>query len=119
MTRTRPREAGMVTAELAVALPALILVLTLALAAVASATDRVRCVDAARTGARLLARGEPVEAVRRDVAKQAPDDARIVLDVGPEAVRVEVVADPPPLLRHLGVRARPRGVAHAVPESPS
>ena len=109
----------MVTAEIAVALPALVLVLTLALAAVATATDQVRCVDAARTGARLLARGEPVDVVRRDIAKQAPDDASITLEVGADAVRVEVVAEPPPVLRHLGVRARPRGVAHAVSESPS
>ena len=109
----------MVTAEIAVALPALVLVLTLALAGVATATDHVRCVDAARTGARLLARGEPVDIVRRDVARQAPEDARIMLEVGGEAVRVEVVAEAAPVLRHLGVRARPRGVAHAVPESPS
>ena len=109
----------MVTAEIAVALPALVLVLTLALAAVATATDHVRCVDAARTGARLLARGEPVDVVRRDVARQAPDGASITLEVGVDAVRVEVVAKPLPVLRHLGVRARPRGVAHAVPESSS
>lgn len=109
----------MVTAEIAVALPALILLLTLALAGVSTATDHMRCVDAARTGARLLARGETGDVVRRDVARQAPDGARITLDVAADAVRVEVVAEPPPLLRHLGVGARPRGVAHAVPESPS
>jgi len=109
----------MVTAEIAVALPALLLVLTLALAAVAMATDHVRCVDAARTGARLLARGEPLAAVRRDVERQAPDGARITMEVGADDVRVEVVAESAPVLRHLGVRARPRGVAHAVPESSS
>ncbi|MDT0214044.1 TadE family type IV pilus minor pilin [Rothia sp. ARF10] len=119
MTRARRREAGMVTAEIAVALPALILVLVLALAAVATATDHVRCVDAARTGARLLARGEPLDAVRRDVARQAPEGARITLETGADAVRVEVVSEPPPVLRRLGVHARPRGVAHAVPESAS
>lgn len=107
----------MVTAEIAVALPALVLVLTLALGAVAAATDHVRCVDAARTGARQLARGEPVDEVRRDVARQSPRGARISLVVGADAVRVEVVAEPAPILRRLGVSLRPRGVAHAVPES--
>lgn len=106
----------MVTAEIAVALPALVLVLTLALGAVAVVTDHLRCVDAARVGARLLARGEDAGRVRGEVARQAPDGADIGLDVGPESVTVEVSAQPPPLLRALGVSARPRGVAHAARE---
>lgn len=106
----------MVTAEIAVALPALVLVLTLGLGAVAALTDHLRCVDAARTGARLLARGEDVEQVRRQVADQAPDGARISFEVGAERVRAEVSADLPAVLSGLGVGARPHGVAHAVPE---
>ena len=109
----------MVTAEIAVALPALVLVLTLGLGAVTAVTDQLRCVDAARTGARLLARGERVGEVRRQVAEQAPGDARISLDVGGDSVRVEVSADLPRVLTGLGVGARPHGVAHAVPEDPS
>lgn len=116
MTRARRRDAGMVTAEIAVAVPAVVLVLTLVLAAVATATDHVRCVDASRTGARLLARGEPVEVVRRHVARQAPDGARITLEVGADTVRAEVEGVAPAVLRGLGVRARPRAVAYAVPE---
>ena len=108
----------MVTAEIAVALPALVLVLILGMGAVTAMTDQLRCVDAARTGARLLARGEAVNEVRRQVAAQAPDDARIALDVGAESVRVEVSSDLPRVLAGLGVRARPRGVAHGVPEDP-
>ena len=42
--------AGMVTAELAVVLPALLLVLAVALSALGLAVDQVRCVDAARPG---------------------------------------------------------------------
>ncbi|MFC7490031.1 MULTISPECIES: TadE family type IV pilus minor pilin [unclassified Knoellia] len=117
MTRGRRGETGMVTAEIAVALPALVLVLTLGLGAVAVVTDQLRCVDAARVGARLLARGEPVEQVRNEVARQAPDGAEIGFEVGPDSVRVDVSAQPPPLLRAVGVSARPRGVAHAVPEA--
>lgn len=106
----------MVTAEIAVALPALVLVLALALAAVVVVTDSLRCVDAARVGARLLARGEAVDRVRSEVARHAPDGADIGFVVGTESVTVEVSARPPPLLRALGVGVRPRGVAHAVPE---
>lgn len=107
----------MVTAEIAVALPALVLVLTLALGAVALVTDHLRCVDAARVGARLLARGEDAGWVRSEVAHQAPSGADIGFDVGPDSVTVEVSVQAPPLLRALGVSARPRGVAHAVLEA--
>lgn len=108
----------MVTAEIAVALPALIVVLTLALGAVVVVTDHLRCVDAARVGARLLARGEDAGRVRSEVARQAPDGAAITFDVGPDSISVDVRASPPPLLRALGVSASPRGEAHAVPEAP-
>src|SRR3954468_10642519 len=57
-------DAGMVTAELAVALPALVLVLALAIGVLAVGTTRLRCADAARTAARLAARGEPLAVVR-------------------------------------------------------
>lgn len=106
----------MVTAEIAVALPALVLALTLGVSAVVAVTDQLRCVDAARTGARLLARGEDAGRVRAEVARQAPDGAAIAMGVGSGSVTVEVVGEPPRLLRAVGVGTRPRGVAHAVPE---
>ena len=59
-----------------------------------------------------------VAEVRRQVADQAPADARIALVIGAESVRVEVDADLPRVLAGLGVGARPHGVAHAVPEDP-
>lgn len=107
----------MVTAEIAVALPALVLVLTLGLGAVTLVSDHLRCVDAARVGARLLARGEDAGRVRAEVARQAPEGADIGLDVGIDAITVTVTADSPHLLRALGVSARPQGIAHAVPEA--
>lgn len=107
----------MVTAEIAVALPVLVLVLTVALGAVAVVTDHLRCVDAARVGARLLARGEGAEVVRSEVAHQAPDGAGIGFDVGPDSITVEVSAPLSPLLQAFGIGAHPRGVAHAVPEA--
>lgn len=107
----------MVTAEIAVALPVLVLVLTLMLAAVAVVTDHLRCVDAARVGARLLSRGEDAGRVRQEVARQAPDGATISFTVGADSISVDVRTLPPPILRSLGVSAHPRGEAHAVPEA--
>ena len=62
----------MATAELAVALPSLVLVLALALAALDLGIAQVRCVDAARVGARLLARGEPAGPVLAEVRAAGP-----------------------------------------------
>ena len=108
----------MVTAEVAVALPTLVTVLAIGLSAVAMVTDEVRCVDAARIGARLLARGEDPGRVRLEVGRQAPRGARIALDVGDDRVRVEVSSAPPRLVRLLGVTARPHAESHAVVEVP-
>ena len=108
----------MVTAEIAVALPALVTVVAIGLSAVSMVTDELRCVDAARVGARLLARGEDPGQVRLEVGRQAPRGGRVELDVGRERVRVEVSSAPPPLLRLLGVTAGPRAASQAVAELP-
>jgi hypothetical protein len=68
-------ERGHVTAEAAVALPALVLALAAGLWAVAVVTAQLACVDAARAGARAAARGEPAEAVRQEVLRAAPSHA--------------------------------------------
>lgn len=54
----RGRQAGAVTAELATALPAVVLVLGLCLGAVQVVGQQVRLTDAAADSARSLARGE-------------------------------------------------------------
>ena len=48
----------MVTAELALAVPTLLIVLSICLGVVAVSAARVRCIDAAAVAARLTARGE-------------------------------------------------------------
>ncbi|NIH66138.1 TadE family type IV pilus minor pilin [Modestobacter marinus] len=90
------REAGMVTAETAVVLPVLLAVLAGAVAAVVVVGAQLRCVDAAREGARAAARGEPAAVVRELVARAAPDGATTGLDAG-ETVRVTVTATVEPL----------------------
>ena len=87
----------MVTAETAVVLPVLLLVLAGAVAAVIVVGAQLRCVDAAREGARAAARGEPVAAVTALAGPAAPDGA--VTTVSPEGdeVRVSVSARIAPL----------------------
>lgn len=71
------RESGMVTAELAVAIPAVVLVLACCLAGVLAGIDQVRCVDAARLAGRAAARGESVAAVRELALRAAPSGATV------------------------------------------
>jgi Flp pilus assembly protein TadG len=80
----------MVTAETAVVLPVLLLVLAAAVAAVTVVGAQLRCVDAAREGARAAARGDPVAVVEALVARAAPEGATTVVDVRAEEVRVTV-----------------------------
>ncbi|MDA8370189.1 MAG: pilus assembly protein [Nocardiopsaceae bacterium] len=83
---------GTATAETAVALPGLALVLAVSLAAVQAVATHLACVDAARIGARALARGEPDTAVLSLVAQVAPDQAETDLSVDGEFARVTVRA---------------------------
>lgn len=87
----------MVTAETAVVLPVLLLVLAGAVSAVTLVGAQLRCVDAAREGARAAARGESVAAVRALVARAAPDGALTTVSVTGGEVIVTVSARISPL----------------------
>src|SRR5688572_29897092 len=94
---SRRGEAGMVTAETAVVLPVLLLVLAGAVAAVTLVGAQLRCVDAAREAARAAARGED-SAVVVDLARRAaPEGAAVSLSREGEQVRVTVTVRPEPL----------------------
>jgi Flp pilus assembly protein TadG len=87
----------MVTAETAVVLPVLLLVLAGAVAAVVVVGAQLRCVDAAREGARAAARGEETAVVVALAGGAAPDGAVTTVAVGSTAVTVTVTADVAPL----------------------
>lgn len=70
---------GYATAEAAVALPALVVVLGLAVGALVTVNGQLRCVDAARTAARAAARGDSDAAVKAAAVPVAPRGARIAL----------------------------------------
>lgn len=84
---------GSVTAETAVVLPGLLLVLVVSLWGVRAAAAQVACVDAARAGARAAARGEPLDAVRAAASSTGPTGARVEVRRDGSFVRVTVVAE--------------------------
>jgi Flp pilus assembly protein TadG len=87
----------MVTAETAVVLPVLLLVLAGAVAAVTVVGAQLRCVDAAREGARAAARGEDAGLVTALAGRAAPEGAAVTVDVGGSTVTVTVTAEVAPL----------------------
>jgi hypothetical protein len=109
------RERGMVTAEIAAALPALAVVLIVAVWAVALAATHLRCGDAAREAARAAARGEPQHVVRDVALAVAPDGADVDIDRSGGMVTIEVSVDVglplPGGDGFLGATARGRAVA--------
>jgi hypothetical protein len=84
----------MVTAELAVALPSVVLVAALVLFALGCAVDTLRCVDAARTTARMLARGDPPAAALGEGRRLAPTGAALSVSSSESEIEVHVAAGP-------------------------
>ncbi|MGB3772351.1 MAG: TadE family type IV pilus minor pilin [Rhodococcus sp. (in: high G+C Gram-positive bacteria)] len=81
------------TVEAALAISSIVAVLVLCLGAVMTVTAHVRCIDAAREGARLSAIDDP-SAV--DLARRvAPADARVTVTRGEETVTVRVESPSP------------------------
>lgn len=90
--RGERRDKGMVTAELAMVIPAVVLVLALCLSGLGLAIDQVRCVDAARVAARAASRGEPVAEVTDQARQGAPEGSRVSVDRHGEDILVTVTA---------------------------
>jgi hypothetical protein len=95
--------------EAALALSSLVAVMVLVVAAVAGAGAQLRCLDAAREAARLVARGEPDRA-RQVAAAIAPRDALLRIQVSGDQVDAEVSAAAVPGLPGLSLSARAIGV---------
>lgn len=102
----------MATAELAVAIPALVVVLALALSAVRMGIDAVRAVDAAHLAARIVARGEPAGTARASALEHVPLGSVVVIETGAGRVRVRIVPPAPPMVAAMGIHPR-TAIAHA------
>jgi hypothetical protein len=112
--RGRRRDQGFVTAEAAVVLPTLVLFTMALVWALLTASTQIQCVDAARAGARAMARQDPEGAAVTAARQAAPRGASVAVRRDGELVRVEVVADSPgPGALGLGLRVRSEAVALA------
>lgn len=108
-------ESGAVTAEVAVAFPAVVVLLAVVLAGATVGLSQLRIEEAARAGARELMRGESPETVGATVQRIAGEQARLMVQPagGFRSVTVSTSIDVPVLsLLDLDLSAR----AVAVPE---
>ena len=107
----------MVTAELAVVMFAVVIVLAMVLAAVGVGLTEVRAHEAARAAARSAARGDKPPQIRNAARRSAPGatvaisqtDTRVTVDVG---IRL---SPPFPMLRSMGMTVRAHSVADREP----
>lgn len=86
------RDRGSVTAETALALPVLVLVLAAVVWVLAAVGAQLRCVDAAAGAARAAARGDDAGAVTSAAQRLAPDGASVRVQQRGEHVHVTVAA---------------------------
>lgn len=101
---TQPAERGSATAETAVALPALLVVLAACVWGLGLVSATLRCAEAARAGARAAARGEPAGAVADAATRAARRPATVTSSGDGDYVTVRVswsVRPPFPLLARL------------------
>ncbi|MGI8612371.1 MAG: TadE family type IV pilus minor pilin [Nocardioidaceae bacterium] len=92
----------MVTAETAVVIPVLVVVAVALVWVVGLGIAQVRCLDAAREGARLAARGEPDSAVHAAVERSAPHGSAVTVATEDGEVTVTVSVQAVPDLPLLG-----------------
>ena len=111
----------MVTAETAVVLPVLMVVLLASLWVIACVAAQLRCVDAARVAARAAARGDTASSVRAVALAVGPPGAAVATTETGSTVTVVVSADVRPFGRVLAVlpptpvSARATAVLEAAP----
>jgi hypothetical protein len=126
-SRGRPaRDAGYATAELALTLPVLVLVVLAGLWAVSAVSLKAACAEAVRLGARAAARGEPADVVRDVVRHELPAGAAVTIGGGgPRTVRVRASVRVQPagalagLLPSLSVSSTAEAPTETVPAAPA
>ncbi len=88
-------EHGMVTAEIATALPALVVIAAGLLFVIGAVGAQLRCGDLSREAARQLARGQDEATVSREVLVGAPPDARLSVSRAGGLVTASITAHAP------------------------
>lgn len=105
----------MVTAETAMVLPVLVVLLSVGIGALSAVTAQLRCVDAAREAARAAARGESTGTATELARIAAPEGAEISVVAGADRIVVTVRAKVP-IAGGLLPAVTVEGVAVAIPE---
>ncbi|SEO42470.1 TadE family type IV pilus minor pilin [Actinacidiphila rubida] len=93
--RTHAGDRGYVTAETAMIIPLLVTLTGLLIWGVMAAVAQVRCVDAARAGAREAARSEPSSEVLQAAREAAPAGAEVSVRRDGDMVRVRITVPAP------------------------
>ncbi|WP_188283362.1 TadE family type IV pilus minor pilin [Streptomyces sp. CBMA29] len=94
--RGRPRrDQGYVTAEAAMVIPMLVALTAALIWGLMAAAAQVRCVDAARAGARAAARSEAQGEVLRVAREAAPSGARVSVERSGDLIRVRITVPAP------------------------
>lgn len=90
--RKQHRDAGTATAEFAVVMPAIVLLIIVLTGAAAVGFSQLRAFDAARSAAREIARGEPQAAVVTEAKKHAGQASEVLVrsDGGYSTVTVTI-----------------------------
>lgn len=105
-------ERGTVTAEFAVVLPALVLVLILVVGTGTIGISQVRVYEAARAGAREAARGEPGRDVEAAAKRKAGPDSVVLVSTDEAFTKVQVSMPLPevlhPIMKEVKARAEAR-----------
>ncbi|KQY47103.1 TadE family type IV pilus minor pilin [Cellulomonas sp. Root137] len=114
MTSAGRHDRGSVTAELAVGLPAVVVLLVALLTVASAAVAQTRCTDAARAGARSAALGEPDGEVVATARRLAGDGAAVAVSRSEGWVTV-TVSDAVGSWRGTPLRAHATAVARAEP----
>ena len=109
-SRSADGDRGSVTAEFAVALPAIALVLAVCLASVQLVAEQVRLTDAAADAARAMGRGES-EASAGAIADRIAGDAALAVSVEEPFVCVTLTTSGDGLLAAIELRAESCAVA--------
>ncbi|MFC8899724.1 TadE family type IV pilus minor pilin [Streptomyces cinereoruber] len=94
-SETGRSDRGFATVEAAMVLPILALFTVTLLWSLFTAAAQIRCVDAARAGARAAARSEPVASAEAAARTAAPEGARVTVTRSGELWRVTVEAAAP------------------------
>lgn len=98
---TAGRDCGAATAEFAMVMPALVLIIVMVIGVGALGLAQLRAYEAARAGAREAARGEPVAEVRRSAASAAGKDSNVTIGKDGEYTTVTVTVRTPKTIRKL------------------